>query len=117
MSSSTDTESTPSKRGKKKVIYGIDSNTWYSSKKASPEVATELRNTNMTEDYENRKAVYVKYRKELANEFKTGKRIPTICKGFWKDQRHLGHLFSHMTRGAQPLNDSVAQNFNKQISK
>ena len=96
-------------------LSGIDSTVWYSAKKASGEVAAKLRETNQEENYDLREAVYIEHRKELIYEFKEGKRISSICKGFWKDPRHLASLFSAMTRGAPPLNSNVTENLQNQL--
>ena len=51
----------------------------------------------------------------MVHEFKSGKGIASICKGFWKSPEHLASLFSHMTRNTPPLTKNVHDNFTNQI--
>ena len=110
-----DNATVPSKKGKKKVIYGIDADVWYSSKKATPDIAARLRETNSEDNFDARESVFSAYRGELVHEFKSGKGIASICKGFWKSPEHLASLFSHMTRDTPPLTKNVHDNFTNQM--
>ena len=51
----------------------------------------------------------------LCSPTRQGKQIQVICKGFWRDPRHLANQFSYMSGGAPPLTENVADNLHIQL--
>lgn len=103
---------------------------WDRAKKASPEALAALNAANSMMSFEQRESVYDDKRDELTGEcrlnyffylvkfetccIRSKKSIPTICKGFWKNDMHVAKQFSHLT-GSPALNAKVEANLITQI--
>ena len=103
--------------GKKKKIYGIDNDLYYSVKKSDPTLAAKISKANEESSFEAREEIYSSNRSELIAEFRFSKKsVPNICRGFFLDPRHSEIHFTIMT-GHEGLTRTVTENIVEQMSK
>ena len=105
------------KASKKKPVYGVNKFNYYAEAPNREEAASKIIVANGKDlDFSEREKIYEENRKALQAEFVSSKKLlSNVCRGFWKDPRHVYNHFVFVTGSSTSVSNTVETNYSKQV--